>query len=140
MSDNKASSRRALEAFAGGNLEVLDEIVDASYVGYDVASPEPIRGVDGVKQQAEGYRSAFPDVAVTVDDQIAEGDRVVTRWTARGTHQGDLLGMPPTGKQATVTGITIDRYSGGKIVESWDVWDALGMLQQLGAIPELSQA
>jgi steroid delta-isomerase-like uncharacterized protein len=138
---NKALSRRlAEEMFAGGKLELADELVTADFVGHDVAAPEPIRGPEGLKDQARGYRDAFPDLDMTIDDQIAEGDKVVTRWTARGTHNGDLFGMAPTGKQATVTGVTIDRFAGGKIAESWDNWDALGLMQQLGAIPAMAKA
>jgi steroid delta-isomerase-like uncharacterized protein len=81
--------------------------------------------------------SAFPDLKLMVEDQIAEGDKVVTRWSATGTHQGELLGIPPTGKQTTATGITIDRIQGGKIVETWTHWDNLGLLQQLGVVPQM---
>jgi predicted ester cyclase len=138
---NKAVSRRVVEElFVGGKLELADELFDRNFVGHDVASPEPLRGPEGVKQQAEGYRAAFPDLRLTIDDQLAEGDTVATRWTARGTHNGDLFGIAPTGKQATITGITIDRFSGGKIVESWDNWDALGLMQQLGVVPQMAEA
>ena len=138
---NKAVSRRLVEdVFVGGNLDLAEELVDARFVGHDVAMPEPIRGPEGLKQQAKGYRDAFPDLQFTIEDQIAEGDQVVTRWTVTGTHKGDLFGMSPTGKQATITGITIDRFSGGKIAESWDNWDALGLMQQLGAIPAMARA
>jgi steroid delta-isomerase-like uncharacterized protein len=139
--ENKAASRRvAEEMFSGGNLDLADELIDRSFVGHDVASPEPIRGPDGVRQQAQGYRSAFPDVQITVEDQLADGERVATRWTARGTHKGELFGIAPTGKQVTITGMTIDRFSGGKIVESWDNWDALGLMQQIGAVQEPARA
>jgi steroid delta-isomerase-like uncharacterized protein len=139
--ENKAVSRRVVEEFfVAGRFEIGDELFDQDYVGHDVASPEPIRGPDGVRQQAEGYRTAFPDLQLTVEDQVAEGDKVATRWTARGTHDGDLLGIAPTGKQATVSGMTIDRFSGGKIVESWDNWDALGLMQQIGAVPQMAEA
>jgi steroid delta-isomerase-like uncharacterized protein len=138
---NKAASRRVVEdIFVGGKLDLADELFDARFVGHDVAMPEPIRGPEGLKEQAKGYRDAFPDLQLKVEDQIAEGDKVVTRWTATGTHKGDLFGMSPTGKQATIIGITIDRFSGGKIAESWDNWDALGLMQQLGAIPAMAQA
>jgi len=141
MSEQKKTSRRvAEEIFAGGKLDVIEEVFDPSYVGHDVASPEPLRGLEGVREQAQGYRTAFPDLQVTVEDQIAEGDKVTTRWTARGTHEGELFGIGPTGKQTTVSGITIDVYSGGKIVESWDNWDALGLMQQIGVVPEMAQA
>jgi predicted ester cyclase len=79
---------------------------------------------------------AFPDYHVTIEDQIAVADKVVTRYTARGTQQGELMGISPTGKEGSVTGIDIDRVSGGKIVEHWSEADTLGMMQQLGAVPE----
>jgi steroid delta-isomerase-like uncharacterized protein len=134
---NKAVSRRLVdEAFNAGRLEAIDELVSDGYLGHDPATPGPITGRQGIKQQIAGYRSAFPDVTVTIEDQVAEHDRVVTRWTARGTHEGELFGIGPTGRQATVSGITIDRIVGGRIVESWDNWDTFGLLQQLGAVPE----
>ncbi len=86
------------------------------------------------------YHGAFPDTQITVEDQIAEGDLVVTRWTARGTHQGELMGVPPSSNRATVEGITINRIADGKIAESWANYDALGMMQQIGAIPSPEQA
>ena len=133
---NKALARRLVEeAFTAGHLEVVDELIARDYVGHDPSLPEDARGPAGVRELIAGYRAAFPDIRVTVEDQIAEGDRVVTRWAATGTHQGELLGMPATGKQGTVTGITIDRIADGKIVESWDNWDTLGLMQPLGAIP-----
>lgn len=90
----------------------------------------------GTKQWTAAIMKAFPDYYVTIQDQFSsEDDNVVTRWTARGTHQGEFQGIPPTGKQLTVTGITISRYAGGKIVQSWVEWDTLDMMQQLGAYP-----
>lgn len=85
-------------------------------------------------------RSAFPDMRSTFEDQIAEGDLVVSRWSARGTHKGELMGIPLTGKAVTLTGISTMRIVGRKIAEQWDNWDTLGMLQQLGVIPALGQA
>ena len=82
------------------------------------------------------YRTAFPDLQITVEDQVAEGDKVVTRWTARGTHRGELLGVTPSGNRVEISGISIDRFSGSKFVESWSNYDALGTMQQIGAIPE----
>jgi steroid delta-isomerase-like uncharacterized protein len=138
---NKTISRRAVEEpFNKGNLDVVDELGAPSFVNHDPSSPEDIRGVEGFKEFINTYRSAFPDLRVTIEDQIAEGDKVVSRWSARGTQKGELQGMPPSNKQATVTGISIDRLEGGKIVESWNNWDTLGMLQQLGAIPETARA
>jgi steroid delta-isomerase-like uncharacterized protein len=138
---NKAISRRIVdEIFNEGRLEAADEIVTPDYIGHDPASPEPIMGPEGLKRNAEGYRTAFPDVRLSIEEEIAEDDRVVTRWTARGTHQAELFGIPATGKQATVTGITIDRIVDGRIAESWTNWDTLGLLQQLGALPAMAQA
>ena len=139
--ENKALARRFLEeAFNEGNLDVVDEIVTSDYVLHDPASPEgEIRGPEGIKGFVQMYRSAYPDTDITVEDQIAEGDDVVTRWTARGTHQGELLGVPPSGNRVEVTGISIDRFSGGKFAESWTNYDALSMMQQIGAIPEPGQ-
>jgi steroid delta-isomerase-like uncharacterized protein len=138
---NKAISRRFVdEIFNEGRLETVDEIVTADFIGHDAASPEPIIGPEGMKRNVEGYRTAFPDVRLSIEEEIAEGDRVVTRWTARGTHQAELFGIPATGKQATVGGITIDRIVEGRIAESWTNWDTLGLLQQLGALPAMAQA
>ena len=138
--ENKALVRRFLEeAFNKGNLGVVDEICASDYVLHDPASPEEIRGPEGIKGFVQMYRSAYPDTDITVEDQIAEGDAVVTRWTARGTHQGELFGVAPSGNRVEVTGISIDRFSEGKAAESWTNYDALGMLQQIGAIPEPGQ-
>lgn len=134
--DNKEASRRMIEeVFGGGKLDVADELVHEHAIGHDPALPGPVTGRDGVKASAQGYRSAFPDLAMTVDQSIGEGDLVATRWTARGTHEGELFGIPATGKEGTVTGITIDRFEDGLIAESWTNWDTLGLLQQLGAVP-----
>lgn len=139
--ENKAVARRVVEeAFARGKLDVLDEIVDPGYVGHDPASPEEIRGPEGVKQLIQGYRSAFPDLEIRIEDQVAEGDRVASRWSARGTHQGELFGIPATGKESRVSGITIDRIQNGKIVESHDNWDTFGLMQQLGVVEAPAQA
>ena len=138
--NKKASTRIIEEIFGGGNYDLADALVGSDAVGHDPALPEPVKGPEGLKEAARGYRAAFPDLKLTVDIAIAEGDFVTVRWTARGTHKGDLFGIAPTGKQATVTGITIDRYAGGKIAESWTNWDTLGLLQQLGAVPSAMQA
>jgi steroid delta-isomerase-like uncharacterized protein len=138
---NKAIARRVIdEIYNAGRLEVADEIVTPDFVGRDPASPEPMRGPEGLKRQAEGYRTAFPDLRLTIEDEIAERDRVVTRWSARGTHEAELFGIPATGKQTTVSGITISRIIDGRIAESWISWDTFGLLQQLGAIPAMAEA
>lgn len=139
--ENKALSRRVLdEAFTKGDIDVVDAIFAKNFVNYDAALPEPTVGIEAAKASIAAYRDAFPDMRLTVEEQIAEGDAVVTRWTAKGTHQGALMGIAPTGKQATVTGITIDRIANGRIVESRTNWDTLGLLQQLGAVPALATA
>ena len=134
---NKALSRRFLEeVFNKGKLNVLDEIIASDHVSTGPGTlPGMPAGPEGQKQLVTVYRNAFPDVHFTVDEQIAEGDKVVTRWTGRGTHKGELLGIPATDKSSTVTGIAVDRIVSGKIAESWGIFDQFGMMQQLGVIP-----
>jgi steroid delta-isomerase-like uncharacterized protein len=139
--ENKATSRRFFEEMVNAKqLGVADEIFATDHAYHDPSSPMIGSGPGGMKQLISMYIAAYPDLHHAVEDQIAEGDTVVTRWTGTGTHQGDLLGMAPTQKPAKVMGIWIHRLAGGKIVESWNVWDTLGMLQQLGVIPALGQA
>lgn len=141
MSANKEIIRRVVDGvWNDRNFAIVDELVAQEYVGHDPTQPEPIQGREGFKQFASMYQSAFHDAAVTIDDQIAEGDRVVTRWTGRGTHTGELMGISPTGKEVTVSGITVSRLADGKIAEEWELMDALGMLVQLGAVPQPATA
>jgi steroid delta-isomerase-like uncharacterized protein len=134
--ENKAISRRAgEEIFNGGNLDLADELYAPDYVLHDPSLPEDLHGPEGLKRYAAMSRGAFPDARVSVEDQIAEGDKVVDRWTATGTHTGDLMGVPPTGRRIEVSGITIGRFAGGKIVEDWYQGDDLGMMRQLGVVP-----
>ena len=139
--ENKAIARRVFEeGWNQGKLDVIDEIVTSDYLLRDPSMPEDIRGPEGFKQFITMYRAAFPDIHFTVEDQIAEGDKVVTRWTGTGTHQGELMGIAATGIRGRgVTGVTIDRMAGGKAVESWNAWDVLGMLQQLGVVPPIGE-
>jgi predicted ester cyclase len=138
---NKAVARRFLEeAFGQGNLAVVDEIIAPNQVnGGPGALPGMPTGPEGAKMTITMYRNAFPDLHFTIDEQVAEGNTVVTRWTARGTNTGELAGMPVTGKPATVVGVGVDRIENGKIVESWGIFDQFGMLQQLGVIPAPGQ-
>lgn len=139
--DLKALSWRFFdEAFNKGNLAIVDEVLAPGAVNYDPALPEPTVGIEAAKASITGYRDAFPDLHVTLEEQIGEGPLVVTRWSATGTHRGELFGMPATGRQATVTGITIDRYESGRVVESRTNWDTFGLMQQLGAIPSAATA
>ena len=134
--DNKAIFRRIVEeGFNKGNMSVLDELVAANHVNHT----DNVHGPEEYKRFITMYRAAFPDLHMAIDLQIAEGDKVVNRWTTRATHRGNLMGIPPTGKQVTVTGTHIARIVGGKIVEEWGNMDALGMMQQLGVIPPMGQ-
>ncbi len=127
------------ELWNKGNLDIVDKVYAPDYVGHDHFSPQPIT-LQGRKEMVAMNRKAFPDIRTTVDDQIAEGDFVVSRWSARGTHKGDLMGIPPSGKAVTLRGITTIRFVGGKIAEQWENWDSLGMLQQLGVVPTPGQS
>jgi steroid delta-isomerase-like uncharacterized protein len=134
--ENKEKVHRFLEeTFNEGNLDVVDEIFASDYVLHDPGIPEEVSGPEGIKQFVQMYRSAFPDTHITVEDQLAEGDEVVTRWTGRGTHQGELFGIPASGNRVEDTGITISRFEGGKIAEDWTNSDFLGLMQQIGAVP-----
>jgi steroid delta-isomerase-like uncharacterized protein len=137
---NKKIVRRVFEEPWKGNLAVVDEFVASDYIGHDPANPELLRGPEGVKEFISTYRAAFSDARIMVEQQLAEGDLVATRWSGRGTHEGELMGIEPTGKQVTVSGLTISRLEGGKIVEEFQNWDTFGMMQQLGAIPALAHA
>lgn len=134
--ENKAIVRRVNdEVWSEGHLDVIDELIADDFVATVVGAQEQIRGPQGFREFVGMYRKAFPDLRITVDEQFAEGETVVTRWTATGTNEGELMGMPATGKQATTAGININRISGGKLVEGWGLFDQLGLLQQIGAIP-----
>lgn len=133
--ENKAVIRRVLEAFNQGNLDEAAAYFAPEYVfhgpGFEV------RGAEGWKQVAAMYRSAFPDVVCTIDDQIAEGDQVATRFTARGTHRGELSGVAASGRAIAVPCVVLERIVDGKIVEAFEVFDQLGMFQAIGTLPAL---
>jgi predicted ester cyclase len=135
--ENKAASRRIMEeGFGKGHTAVVDEVVASSWANHFAGNPPGLsEGAAGLKQLMALYKAAFPDLVVKVDAQVAEGDTVVTRWTATGTNTGNMGPMPATGKKAVVTGINIDRYAGGKVVEGWGAFDQFGMMVQLGVIP-----
>ncbi|HJT14397.1 MAG TPA: ester cyclase [Dongiaceae bacterium] len=130
---NKARIRRVIEeVYNRGDLSVVDEVAASDLVIH--ASSQDIRGREGAKQYVATLRAAFPDLHFTIEDQIAEGDRVVTRWTARGTHRGEFQSVPATGKKIRLEGTDIDRMADGKVVECWAHVDELGLMQQLGVI------
>lgn len=137
MSDrNKAlADRFHMDIFQAGRLEVADEILSRDFAWHGGMAP-PTRGLEGVKQVATAVISAFPDRKIVHHDTIAEGDKVLIRWSMSGTHKGALMGIPATGRKMTVTGFDYFRIMGSKIVEMWQEADQLGMLQQLGVIPK----
>ena len=132
---NKAAVRACFENAAQGNFDALDEIVAPDFVLH----PGEVRGAEGLKEMVEGYRNALSGLRVTIDQQFTEGDYVATRFTIRGTHDGDLMGAPPTGKDVAFTGITISRCESGRIVEEWEITDTLGLLGQVGALPAMAR-
>ena len=134
--DGKTVARRFTEdLWDKGQFAVADEIIASDFVNHDpVAGQRP--GLAGYKEMVGAFRTAFPDLRVKNEDVIAEGDKVVARWTARGAQTGALMNIPPTGRHVTLKGIDVLRIEGGKIVERWGEFDALGMLRQLGVIPE----
>ncbi len=137
--DLSEASRRLLEeTFNEGKLELADQLIAPDAVDHDPAAPAQLRALRGpevLKRTVSMYRAAFPDVRIVVDDMIAADDKVVLRWHSEGTHHGELAGLAPTGARASVTGIGIDRWKDGKVVESWVEWDNLGLARQLGAAP-----
>jgi len=138
---NKALVRRYWEdVWNKGNLALLDELIATDFDGHPLpGEPDFGRGPAGQKQLVEMYRTAFPDLRMTIEDMTAEGDRVVVRWIARGTQTGEMMGIPATGKPTTVTGMFLNRLAADKIAEGWGNFDALGMMQQLGVIPTPEQ-
>ena len=119
---------------------MTDELFTPNYANHDSSTPDLGRGPEREKKRATLYRTAFPDLRLTVEDIIAEGETVVARWSCRGTHKGDLNGIAPTGKHVNITGISIARFTNGKMSEGFVNWDALSLMQQLGVVPELGKA
>jgi steroid delta-isomerase-like uncharacterized protein len=137
MTEREALARRFFEeAFNEGRLEVLDSVVSDDYRSHDPQDPLPaLQGPAAARATVEHYRAAFPDVRFTIEDVVDQRDRVAIRWTATGTHRGELNGLAPTDRSVTVSGITIQRMAGGRVTEAWTSWDTLGLLQQIGAAP-----
>jgi steroid delta-isomerase-like uncharacterized protein len=131
---NKAVVRRLYDLSNRGDVAAFDELHTPDYVGH-VASGSDIQGSEAARRFSATIHTIFPDLHFTLHDQIAEGDLVAVRWTFRGTHRGEYLGVAPTGKQVTVPGMDVFRLAGGTLVEGWTVSDRLGLLRQLGAIP-----
>jgi steroid delta-isomerase-like uncharacterized protein len=133
----KALERRLYEECNKGKeaaLAVIDELY-ATDIVYHSSTGRDIRGIKDYKQHISEFYSAFPDLHFTIDDMVAEGDKVAVRFTGTGTNKGAFMGIPPTNKKITVWEIEIDRFAGGKFVEGWSRYDTLGLMQQLGLIP-----
>ncbi len=143
IEENKATVRRAIEEGRNqGHVAVFDELNASNFINHDPGAPD-VRTNEDYKRWVTESLSAFPNLQITIEDLVAEGDQVAMRWTFRGTNTGDLvtpMPLPATGKQVTVLGITIVRLAGGKAVEVWSQGDTLGFLQQLGLIPAPGQA
>lgn len=134
--ENKAVHRRVWEEFRGqGKMELADELLTADFVDHDSNNPEDYRTPEGAKEEVSIYRGAFPDMSATVTEQDAEGDKVTTSWKVTGTHDGDLMGIAPTGNKVEISGKTEARIEGGKVAEEWHEWDQADMLSQIGASP-----
>lgn len=132
----KSVMNRYFEAWNARDLDAFDEIFASDAIDHDAQNPfADVPGPAGAKRVAEMYFAAFSDGRFEAHEQIAEGDVVVTPWTAKGTNDGELMGMPPTGKSVEIAGVTVARIANSKIAETWTCWDTLGMMQQLGAIP-----
>ena len=122
------------EFYNTGDVDAIDRIYAADFVQYE---PSGTKNLAEFKQSARGLFSAFPDLVLTIDDLVAEGNKVTKRWTARGTHKGEYLGIPASGNSLNVTGISVYRVADGKFAECWHLADALTMMQQLGALPPM---
>jgi len=132
---NKAAVRACFENAAQGNFDTLDDIVTADYVLH----PEEVRGAEGLQEMVQGYRDALSGLKVAIDQQFVDGDYVATRYTITGTHDGELMGTPPSGKDVAFTGITISRCEDGRIAEEWEITDTIALLSQVGALPAVVQ-
>ena len=140
---NKRLAREAIQLWTTGDVSVADEIYASDYVNHqhhDPNDPRDLHGLEAMQAFAAEFRQAFPDFHDSIDIQISEGEMVATRFTSRGTHRGTFMGVEPTNKELSCwTRITIDRIAQGRILESWANWDMMGMMQQLGAIPDPEQ-
>jgi steroid delta-isomerase-like uncharacterized protein len=121
-----------IEALNRGDASVAHDVFAGDGVVHINGSPDPNLSVEGFKQMVSGLLSAFPDLRFTIEDQIVVGDKVATRWTAEGTNSGAFGPLPPTGRRVRINGLILDRVAAGKVVERWEQWDQMGMMQQLG--------
>lgn len=139
--DNKAIvARYSEDVWNSGNLATVEDYIAVDYVRHDPGIPMEVRGPEGIKQLVRVFRDAFPDVHFTPQIIVAELDKVVVRFQVSGSHQGELMGIPATGKPIAITSIEIFRLTDGKIAEQWLAVDNMGMLQQLGVLPTVDQS
>jgi len=128
------------EVWNNRKLDLINDLIAPNHKNIDANSPDVGTGPEGYRKLVALYTTAFPDIQLTLNDTVSEGDKVVMAWTATGTHKGDLRGIAPTNKKMSIEGITISRHANGKLVESRVNWDALGMMQQLGVAQAIGQA
>ena len=136
--ENKDIVQRVVDLVNEGKLEQVKELYTTDFVNHDPSAPD-VRDREALMQMFAVWGAGFPDAHTTVEDMVAEGDMVAKRWSYRGTHKGEFMGIPATGKEITMTAITIYRISGGKVAECWWNYDRLGAMQQLGLIPPLGE-
>ena len=137
--ESKAIVRRFWGVWEEGNIDLVDELLAPDYVNHTPASPDQPTGPEGVKGLVSMFRSAMPDLRVVIEDMIAgEDGKVAVRYTLEGTHEGELFGVPPTGKRLSIKSISVERVSEGKIREHWRITDSLDMMQQLGVMDQPS--
>jgi predicted ester cyclase len=137
VQDNKALAYRVFdEIWSQGKLDLTDQILSPDFVGRPGGMGEPFRGPEGARQFIGLLREGFPDIRFVADDMVAEGDLVATRWTSVGTHEGEFMGLEPTGRQTTFGGMTFLRFENGAIIEGWTQIDALSLLRAIGAVRE----
>lgn len=140
LADNKSIVRRLYEeVWNNRRPEVANEIISPSHAMHDNHQPDPGIGPEAYNRNVTRFVAAFPDLRFTVEDMVAENDKVVAFWTISGTHKGEFRGIPATNKKVSIEGITINHVAGGKIMDSFANWDALGLMQQLGVVPHLGQ-
>ena len=134
IEENKAMMHRSLEVFNKGNLDLIDELYSKNYLSHAPATAREINGPEAMKQYVSELRSAFPDLNITIDDTIAEGEKIVSLQTLTGTHKGEFNGIPPTGKKFSLKSAIVNKIVNGKFVETWVYMDSLDLMQQLGII------